>query len=422
MRFIRYNLLLATLISTLFILSGCKDEPIDDSFDSTMTDNPGDENDDSGTPTAMEAPCENGLAAGFACKNYNLISRLSLEVFDAASASDIWGWTDLETQKEYVLIGLNNGTGFVDISTPSEPLYLGKLPTVTVNSSWRDVKVYDHYAFIVSDNAQNYGMQIFDLTKLNTVENPPVTFEVDKHLTTFGSAHNLVINEAIGYVYPVGTNQYSGGPHFINIQDPLNPIDEGGFSESGYSHDGQVVTYNGPDEEHHGKEIFIGSNENEIVVIDITDKSNPVSISSASYSNYAYTHQGWFDKNQRYLYVGDEHDERNFGYKTRTLVFDLLDLDNPLLHMEYLGATNAIDHNGYIHEDTFYLANYTGGVRMIDVSDIDSKTMFETGYFDTYPANDNAGFDGVWSVYPFFKSGNIVVSDINTGLYVIQKK
>ena len=92
------------------------------------------------------------------------------------------------------------------------------------------------------------------------------------------------------------------------------------------------------------------------------------------------------------------------------------------MHMEYLGATTAIDHNGYIHEDTFYLANYTGGVRMIDVSDIDSKNMTETGYFDTYPAHDNVSFDGAWSVYPFFKSGNIVVSDINTGLYVIQKK
>ncbi|MDG1760644.1 MAG: choice-of-anchor B family protein [Flavobacteriaceae bacterium] len=412
MKFLHYNLLLTVLISALFLLSGCRDELVDDSFDNKEPE----------VSTSMEAPCINGMAAGFPCNNYDLISRISLKVFDAESASDVWGWTDPDTQNEYALIGLDNGTGFVDISTPSKPLYLGKLPTATINSSWRDIKIYSHYAYIVSDRAQNYGMQIFDLTKLKTVENPPVLFEVDVHHTSFGSAHNLVINETKGYVYPVGTSQYNGGPHFINIQNPLNPVDEGGFAASGYSHDGQVVTYNGPDEEHTGKELFVGSNEDKIAVVDITDKANPELISSVSYPNYGYTHQAWFGKNHRYLYVGDELDERDSGYKTRTLVFDLLDLGNPSLHMEYLGPTSAIDHNGYVHEDTFYLANYTSGVRMIDVSDIAAKNMTEIGYFDTYPANDDVGFNGVWSVYPYFESGNIVVSDINSCLYIIKKK
>ena len=406
-------------ILAFFICVSCENESVDERF--TSNDG-GDGVGDGQTETPMEAPCENGTAAGFPCSNYNLISRISLEVFDASSANDIWGWTDPDTQKEYALIGLDNGTGFVDISTPSEPLYLGKLPTATINSSWRDIKVYSQYAFIVSEKSNDYGMQIFDLTKLKNIENPPVIFSSDARHTSFGSAHNMVINEAKGYAYPVGTSQFDGGPHFINIQDPLNPIDEGGYAASGYSHDGHVVTYNGPDNDYTGKEIFIGSNENEVVIIDITDKSNPMFISSVGYSNYSYKHQGWFDKNQHFLFVGDELDELNYGYKTRTLVFDLLDLDNPVLHYEYLGPNNAIDHNGYVKGDTFYLAGYTSGVRMIDVANIASKNMTEIGYFDTYIENDDTSFNGVWSVYPYLESGNIIVSDINTGLYIIKKK
>lgn len=404
----------------LFFSSGCENEPVDDSFiDNNGNSGNGDQTE---APTPMEAPCENGTAAGFSCNNYDLIGRVSLEVIMSDSANDIWGWTDLETQKEYALIGLNDGTGFVDISTPSKPVYLGKLPTATINSAWRDIKVYNNHAFIVSERSQDYGMQVFDLTQLKNVENPPITFVADARHTSFGSAHNLVINESKGYAYPVGTSQFGGGPHFINIQDPLNPIDEGGYAGSGYSHDGHVVTYNGPDSDHLGKEIFIGSNENEVVVIDVTDKSNPTFISSVGYSNYSYTHQGWFDKNQHFLFVGDELDERDFGYKTRTLVFDLLDLDNPVFHFEYLGPNSAIDHNGYVKGDTFYLAGYTSGVRMIDITDVAQKNMTEIGYFDTYPENDDTAFEGVWSVYPFFESGNIIVSDINTGLYIIKKK
>ncbi|MEQ3498814.1 choice-of-anchor B family protein [Tenacibaculum sp. SSH1-16] len=368
--------------------------------------------------------CSNGKAGIYSCDGYDLLLNIPLSTFDAVSGSDCWGWTDPTTNKEYAIMCVDNGTTFVDITDTENPIYLGKLPTATTSKSWWDVKVYNNHAFIVSE-ATNHGMQVFDLTKLRNITNPPKTFVADKHFTGFGSAHNIVINENSGYAYPVGTNRsgtYRGGPLFINIQNPLNPINEGGWGMDNYSHDAQVVTYNGPDTNYIGKEILIGSNENEVVIVDITDKANPVNISKISYANVGYTHQGWFTENQKYFILGDELDEQNFGHNTRTIVFDFSDLENPKQHFIYTGPTSAIDHNGYIKGSTFYLANYNAGVRFIDISNIESKTITETNFFDTHPENDNADFNGVWSVYPYFKSGKIVVSDINRGLFILKKQ
>ena len=233
-----------------------------------------------------------------------------------------------------------------------------------------------------------------------------------------------MINEESGYAYGVGTarnDAYFGGAHFVNIQDPTNPLAEGGLGAYGYTHDANVITYNGLDTEHVGKEIFVGANENTVVIADITDKVNPVDLGVIFYSNTGYTHQGWFTEDHRYFILGDELDEVNFGFNSRTLVFDLSDLDNPIPHMTYTGPSSAIDHNGYVKGNEFYLANYTAGMRVLDISGIDAQSITETGFFDTYPPNNQAQFNGVWSVYPYFSSGKIIISDINSGLFIVEK-
>jgi choice-of-anchor B domain-containing protein len=356
-----------------------------------------------------QSPCIDGTANGFPCNKFDLQSRLTLNELDAGSGNDSWGWTDPTTGKEYALIGLDNGTAFIDISDPVNPVYLGKLPTFTDPSIWRDIKVYADHAFIVSE-AQGHGMQVFDLTRLRNVPNPPQTFTEDAHYAGFGSAHNIVINEDTGYAYAVGTSTFDGGPHFINIQDPLNPVGEGGYALDDYSHDAQVVTYSGPDTDYTGREILIGSNETAVVIVDITDKSNPQPIASTSYSNVGYTHQGWFTEDQRFFLLGDEFDEFNVGFNTRTIVFDFTDLDNPQPFFEYFGTTPAVDHNGYTKGDIYYVANYSAGFRAIDISDIENGNISEYGFFDTAPDNNNANFGGAWNVYPYFASGNVVIS------------
>lgn len=376
---------------------------------------------DSDTSSGM-IPCENGVAGDYDCRGYDLMAQIDLSAMNASALNDCWGWTDPTTSKEYGLVCSDNATVFIDITDPENPIILGQLRTNTFSSTWRDVKTYGNYAFIVSE-ADNHGMQVFDLTKLRNAnaDNGPVNFFADAVYTGFGNAHNIVINENSPYAYAVGSNTFSGGPHFVDISDPMNPTAAGGFASRGYSHDAQVVTYNGPDNDYLGREIYIGSNENEVVIVDITDKFNPTPISRISYSNVGYTHQGWLTEDMRYFLVGDETDEIGSGINTRTIVFDFIDLDNPSIRTTYSGPTRAIDHNGYVKGDEFFLANYSAGVRIIDISGLGSNTLTEVGFFDTFPASNGASFNGAWSVYPYFPSGNVIVSDINNGFFVIRK-
>ncbi|MEM0517880.1 choice-of-anchor B family protein [Aequorivita flava] len=366
-----------------------------------------------------QTPCINGMAGQYPCNGLDLQSRISLATFSTDKGNDSWGWTDPQDGREYAIMGLGNGTAFVDITDPINPLYLGKLPTHSSSSTWRDIKVYNDHAFIVSE-ANGHGMQVFDLTRLRNVTNAPETFTEDAHYNGFGNAHNIVINEETGFAYAVGTSTFGGGPHFVNIQDPLNPMGAGGFSDDNYCHDAQVVMYDGPDADYTGREILFGSNEDRISIVDVTDKNNPVGISVGFYGSIDYTHQGWLTDDKRYFIIGDELDEANFGFNTRTIIFDVSDLDNPVVHFEYEAAVEAIDHNGYVKGNEFYLSSYRAGLRVFDISDLDNENFVETKFFDTYPTSNSARFDGAWSVYPYFASGNIVISDINRGLFIVK--
>ena len=367
--------------------------------------------------------CENGLAGIYPCNGYDLLSRIPIEYFGSVEGNDSWGWTDSLDGKEYALMGLDDGTAFVDISEPDSPKYLGKLPSSTVNSSWRDIKVYKDYAFIVSE-AAGHGLQVFDLRKLRN-NNSQQVYESDFNLNSFGNAHNIAINEESGFAYVLGSKLFDGGPAFIDINSPLNPNIVGGYSFSSYTHDAQVVKYNGPDTRFKEKEILFGSNSiggenNQIIILDVTDKKNPKLISSIEYSNSGYTHQGWLSDDHKYFFLGDELDELIIGHRTKTRVFDIQSLENPKIHNIYYGQLASIDHNLYVKESKLYLANYTAGMRVVDIKNINDKEIKEQGFFDTYPSNNSTNYFGAWNVYPFFSSGVILISDINYGLFIVK--
>ena len=367
--------------------------------------------------------CENGFAGIYPCNGYDLLSRIPLEYFESVEGNDSWGWTDSFDGKEYALMGLDDGTAFVDISDPEVPLYLGKLPSATVNSSWRDIKVYEDYAFIVSE-APGHGLQVFDLSKLRSVKTQQ-TFDSDLNFNAFGNAHNIAINIESGFAYVLGSKLFDGGPAFIDINSPMNPSIVGGYSFSSYTHDAQVVKYHGPDTRFKEKEILFGSNSiggenNQLIILDVTDKKNPELISSIEYSNAGYTHQGWISDDHKYFFLGDELDELKIGHRTKTRVFDIQNLENPIIHNTYYGQTASIDHNLYVKGSKIYMANYTSGMRVVDFNNISDNDFREEGYFDTYPFDNSTNFFGAWNVYPFFSSGVILISDINYGLFIVK--
>ena len=369
------------------------------------------------TMATAQSPCVNGLAAGlYPCDNIDLYATMGVNQVGGGDMNDIWGWTDPLDGKEYVLLGRTNGTAFIDISNPTSPVYLGNLNTNTVSSLWRDIKVYGNYAFIVSE-AGGHGMQVFDLTKLRNVTNPPVNFSADAVYTGFGNAHNIVINEATARAYGVGTNTASGGLHIVDISNPLNPTILGTFSQDGYTHDAQVVTYIGPDAQYQGKEVAFACNENTITIVDVDDPTDATLISTEGYSGSAYTHQGWLTEDHKYFVVGDELDEQQSGVNTRTYFFNVEDLNNPFLAGTYTATTSAIDHNLYIKDGIAYQSNYRAGLRLLDVSN--APNAEEVGFFDLYPSSDAASFNGTWSNYPYFASGVVAVSHIEEGLFLL---
>jgi choice-of-anchor B domain-containing protein len=363
-------------------------------------------------------PCIGNMAGSYPCNNIDLISFLPLGSIGGGEGNDIWGWTGC-SGREFALMGRTNGTAFVEITDPANPIYVGNLPSHTGNSIWRDIKTYADHAFIVSE-AGSHGMQVFDLTQLCSIAIPPVTFGETTHYDDFGSAHNLVINEGSGYAYGVGTNSCSGGLHMVNIQNPLNPTNAGCFSTDGYTHDAQCVNYHGPDTEHQGKEICFNSNTDTLTIVDVTNKATPAQLSRTGYAGSGYTHQGWLTEDQAYFLLDDEADETGFGHNTRTYIWDLADLDNPLLIDNYTASTAAIDHNLYIKGNYAFQANYRAGLRILDIQDIANGNLFEEAYFDIYPSSDSASFNGAWSTYPYFDSGVVIVSGIEQGLFVLQ--
>ena len=387
--------------------------------------------------TGGDVDCDDGTAGEFGCTDVDIVSFLPVQAIGGTrgvEVNDVWGWTDPVTGTEWALVGRYDGTSFIDLSDPSNPVYAGNLPLTdgARPNTWRDIKVYKDHAFVVADGAGAHGMQVFDLTQLRDPRDGPQTFEATAHYDGVQSAHNIVINEETGFAYAVGGRggggTCGGGLHMIDIRTPTEPAFAGCFADpstgrrgTGYSHDAMCIVYRGPDEEHRGKEVCFGSNETALSIADVTDKENPVALAMASYPNAVYSHQGWIDEAHEYFYMNDEIDELSGGVSnTRTLVWDVKDLDEPVLAKEHLSENTSSDHNLYILGDLMYQSNYVSGLRILDISDRENPE--EVAFFDTVPwIPDAPGFDGSWSNYPYFESGVIVVTSGKEGVFVLRK-
>ena len=394
--------------------------------------------------TGTPVPCENGLAGIFECDGLDLVAFLPIQAMGGGrgvTANDLWGWSDSETGRDYVVQGLRDGTAFVDVTDPENPLFVGKLPKTDASpaSLWRDVKIHQDHAFIVADASGPHGVQIFDLHQLREFSGLPMTFTEDAHYSNVHSTHNIFVNEDTSFAYAVGNSSggetCGGALHMINVEDPQNPVFAGCFQPmvqagrgGGGTHDVQCVTYHGPDERYAGHEICLSSDGRALNVGDVTDKRDPKLLANATYPNLAYTHQGWLDESHEYFYMNDEGDEAaGLVEGTRTLIWDVRDLEDPIMVGEYISDSPATDHNLYIVGDRMYQSNYRSGLHVFDISD--RENIERVAYFDTVPWGDDAGMGdivsgaiGSWSNYPFFESGVIAVGSGKEGLFILRLK
>ena len=407
---LRHNLLLLVpAISVLAILVGCDGDSPEPAVPVPVPP-------PAGLSMGPET-CVGGAAGDFSCSGISLRQRVSLATMTGTAGNDIWGWFDAQSGSEYALMGMTDATAFVDVTDPENPVFLGTLPTQTVASAWRDIKVYRDHAYIVADGAGAHGMQVFDLTRLRGLA-APQTFSADVVYGDFANAHNVAINEDSGFAYVVGTDTCNEGLHMIDITTPINPIFAGCHSLF-ETHDTQCVNYQGSDADHTSSEICLSAAKDRVEVVDVTVKASPVSLSSTVYPQLGFVHQAWLSEDHRFLLVGDELDELNFSVPTRTHVIDVSDLDAPVYVFAYEAATTSIDHNLYVLGTRVFEANYTSGLRVLDIGDIANSDISEAAFFDTFPDSDAAEFDGAWSVYPYLPSGTILVSDVSNGLFIL---
>lgn len=384
--------------------------------------------------------CSNGKAGEFSCNRLDLLAHVPLATLGNSNShgNDIWGHYDLNDQREYALVGLTNGISIVEVTDPERPRLVSFI--AGQNTIWRDISTYQYYdndrrrwmayAYVSAD-AATVGTMILDLNELPLTVTHVATDKSDT------SAHNTYISNVdystgvvrdglTAYLHLAGSDKQGGAFNSYSLADPLKPAPVYKHQESvrtNYTHDltslwiadarrEQCVDKNS------ACDLLVDYNEDEIILWDKTRNSQPTKLSRNIYQYVSYVHSGWWTEDKNFVSVHDELDEQRFGLNTRVRFFSLDNLRNLHLAGEYVGPTTAIDHNGYARGNRYYISNYERGLVVLDISD--PRNPVEAGFFDTYPIADSASFNGAWGTYPFLPSGNILVSDINSGLYIIR--
>ncbi|MEQ8767346.1 MAG: choice-of-anchor B family protein [Planctomycetota bacterium] len=349
-------------------------------------------------------------AVDFDSSGVTLLSWLPLSSFGSpASGADCWGYVS-PSGREYAIFCHADGTSFVEITNPSSPQVVGTISGP--NSLWRDVKIYQNFAYAVSEGGS--GIQVINLANIDSG-----SVSLVRQVTTPGTTatHNIAINEDSGFLYRCGGD--NNGLRIYSLANPSNPSYVGQWSTR-YVHDAQIVTMtSGP---WAGREIAFccsgfngGFSSTGLDVLDVTDKGNIQVLDNFQYSAPAYSHQCWLSEDRTRLYLNDELDESGSNF-TRTIVLNVSTLNNVSQTSTFTNTSRSVGHNLYVKGDLLFEANYRSGLRIFDKSN--QNNPVEVAYFDTYPDSDSAEFNGLWSNFPYFPSGTVIGSDMERGLFV----
>lgn len=392
------------------------------------------------------APCVEGQVEGLDCDSVDLLSHVAFGDISGApaAAADVWGFVDLNSNREYAIVGLDTGTAILDVTDPQDPEQVGFI--VGRMAIWRDIKVsqfFDRgadrwraYAYVTTDGATNGstdGLIVIDLTRL------PNSVDTTGYQSDFTAAHNvfitntdfgtgLTLNGTAPAIIVAGSNNGHGRYRAYTLDDPAAPAfaHMPAGTSSDYMHDAasMIITDARKDTQcvNAGEycEILFDFNETTFDIWDITDITNPQRLSRTQYLNRGYVHSGWKSEDNMYLFVQDELDEQRAGLNTTLRVFSLQDLREPTEEPGWTGAVASIDHNGFVRGNRYYMSNYSQGLTILDITD--AARPAEVGHIDTYPFSDTASFVGAWGTYPYFHSGTIAISDIDSGLYLVRDR
>lgn len=331
--------------------------------------------------------------------NVSLVGSLQY----SEDANDIWGYTD-SSGVEYAIIGLRNGTSIVSLADPANPVQVGYVPGA--NSTWRDIKTWGQYAYVTTDVGTD-GLTVIDLSNLPngvTSTNWQPTLIVNNQSGVFNKAHNIWIDEN-GYAYISGANLGVGGVMILDVHTtPGTPIYVGA-TPNNYSHDcyarGDTL---------YTADIYVG----EFTIYDVSNKANPVFLGSQQ-TDFSFAHNVWLSDDSQVLFTTDEKPNAPVGAYDVSDPTNIIELDlfKPI---KTLGQ-GVIPHNVHVWDDYLIVSYYTDGLILVDASR--PTNLIEVGNFDTY-LTSSGGFNGSWGAYPYLPSGKILVSDINSGLYVFQ--
>ena len=127
----------------------------------------------------------------YEAENVELFSHVTLQDFGANGAKDCWGYVS-PSGREYAIIGLTNGAGFVEITDPANPVILAVMPQDVA----LDIKVYQNYVYIASGNVPETN--VYDVSD---IDNGVITLVRISMLP----AHNLAVDEVSGFLYSART-------------------------------------------------------------------------------------------------------------------------------------------------------------------------------------------------------------------------
>jgi choice-of-anchor B domain-containing protein len=306
--------------------------------------------------------------------------------------SAIWGYTAPDG-REYAILGGFTGTHIVDITTaPIRQVAFIDGP----DNGWREMKTVGRYAYVVSEGGS--GLQIIDLGAL-----PGSASLVREDTRYFQTAHT--ISQEGSFIYVHGTDAtagVNGGTLIFDVSaSPTQPVLVGSWSER-YVHDAII---------RNDTMWAAAINDGRLDVVYLgADRKNPRFVADITYPG-AGTHNADLTTDGHYVMTTDEVGSTRKSLK----IWDVSDIGNIRKVADYTHNPNEIIHNVQTKGDLAIVSWYTAGTRIIDISD--PTDPVEVGFYDTFEGAFNT-YAGNWGVYPYFPSGKIIASDMQTGLHV----